>query len=50
MYYEAKEFIELIKENKTESQINTYANSLTTSKLMERARKQIGLVFPADRN
>lgn len=49
MYYEAKEFIELIKKGETQSAINSYANSLATMEIMEEARKQIGLVFPADR-
>lgn len=48
MYYEAKEFVELIKANKLESSINTHQISLTTAKWMEKARKQFGLIFPAD--
>lgn len=48
MYYEAKEFIELIQNGNFESSINSYANSLITAELMDEARKQIGLVFPAD--
>lgn len=48
MYYEAKEFIELIKAGRTESSINTFANSLVTLEIMDEARKQIGLVYPAD--
>ena len=49
MYYEAKEFINLIKSNKLQSDINTHQNSLITMKLMDEARKQIGLEYPADR-
>ncbi|GAA0497986.1 scyllo-inositol 2-dehydrogenase [Salinibacillus aidingensis] len=48
MYDEAKEFISLIKENKLESDINTFKNSVTTARIMEEARKQVGVVFPAD--
>ncbi|MDQ0243611.1 putative dehydrogenase [Bacillus fengqiuensis] len=48
MYYETKEFIELIQNGNFESSINSYANSLITAELMDEARKQIGLVFPAD--
>ncbi len=48
MYYEVKEFIELIQKGNLESSINSYANSLITAELMDEARKQIGLVFPAD--
>lgn len=48
MYYEAKEFIELIKAGRTESSVNTFENSLVTMGIMDEARKQIGLVYPAD--
>lgn len=50
MYYETKEFIDLIKNGQNESFINSYANSLTTMELIEKSRKQIGLVFPADQS
>ncbi|MFD9624647.1 Gfo/Idh/MocA family protein [Peribacillus muralis] len=49
MYYEAKEFVELIQQGKLESDINTFSNSLTTIEIMDEARRQIGVVFPADR-
>lgn len=49
MYYEVKEFISLIQAGKTESSINSYQNSLITAKIMEEARKQINLEYPADR-
>lgn len=48
MMYELKEFIQLINNNILESEINSYENSLNTSKAMEEIRKQIGLIFPAD--
>jgi scyllo-inositol 2-dehydrogenase (NADP+) len=48
MYYEAKEFIELIKNGKRESEVNSHEHSLLTIALMEEARKQTGIVFPAD--
>lgn len=50
MYYEAKEFIELIAGNKTESEVNTLGQSLATAEVLEEARRQIGLVFPADQD
>ncbi|WAA12512.1 Gfo/Idh/MocA family protein [Fervidibacillus halotolerans] len=50
MYYEAKAFIETIERGETESSVNTFHRSLTTAKIMEEARKQIGLKFPADEN
>lgn len=48
MYYEALEFIELIQSGKRESAVNSLANSLTVAEIMEEARRQIGLRFPAD--
>ncbi|MFG6113809.1 Gfo/Idh/MocA family protein [Halobacillus sp. MO56] len=48
MYYEAAEFIKLIKEGKRESAINSHHHSLTTIKIVEEARKQAGIVYPAD--
>lgn len=48
MFYEAEEFVTLIKENKLESEENTFERSLTTAKIMEEARKQMGIVYPAD--
>jgi len=48
MYYEAKEFIELVEKGEVESKINTYENSLVTMEIMDEVRKQIGVRFPAD--
>ncbi|KON88286.1 oxidoreductase [Sporosarcina globispora] len=50
MYYEAKEFISLVQAGKTESDINSYANSMITMEIIEEARRQIGVVYPADIN
>lgn len=49
MCYEVEEFINLIKENKRESDINSHKNSLVVMKLMDEARKQIGIRYPADK-
>lgn len=49
MYYEAKEFISLIINNKLESDINSYEQSLMAMKVIEEARKQTGITFPADK-
>ena len=49
MYYEAKEFVELIQQGKTESDKNTFAHSLWSMEIMDEARKQIGVIFPADK-
>lgn len=48
MYYEALEFVDLIRSGRAESDINSHSNSLIVAEVMEQARKQIGLVFPAD--
>lgn len=48
MFYEAKEFISLVSENKQQSELNSHKNSMITAKILETARKQIGLVYPAD--
>lgn len=46
MYYEVKEMISLIKENKSAKEHNQY--SIWEIQVMEEARKQMGIVFPAD--
>ncbi|MBP1154173.1 MULTISPECIES: Gfo/Idh/MocA family oxidoreductase [unclassified Paenibacillus] len=48
MYYEVKEFIDLLKSGRVESSTNSYANSMTAVEIMDEARRQIGLKFPAD--
>lgn len=48
MYYEVKEFIELAEAGKTKSAINSLANSMIVMEIIEEARKQIGVIYPAD--
>ncbi|MHA0857362.1 Gfo/Idh/MocA family protein [Paenibacillus sp. CMAA1364] len=48
MFYEIQEFIGLIKSGQLESSFNSLANSLTVGEIMEEARRQIGLEYPAD--
>ncbi|WP_456279288.1 Gfo/Idh/MocA family protein [Bacillus sp. AK128] len=48
MFYEAQEFVKLIKEGKAMSAVNSHHNSLLTATILETARKQIGVVYPAD--
>lgn len=48
MLYEVQSFIELIRSGRTESPVNSHANSLAVMEIMDEARRQIGLVFPAD--
>lgn len=48
MFYEAREFIELILAGRRDSPVNTLSNSLIVAEIMEEARRQMGLTFPAD--
>jgi hypothetical protein len=48
MYYEVKEFIDLINSGKIESNVNTFANSYTTMQVVDKVRAEIGLKFPND--
>ena len=50
MYYEISHFIDLIKSNKTYSNLNTLENSLSVMNIMDTIRKQIGLYYTADMN
>ncbi|SER64081.1 Predicted dehydrogenase [Gracilibacillus ureilyticus] len=49
MYYEALSFIETIKNGKLENKVNTWERSIETMKVLDKARAEIGLVFPADK-
>lgn len=49
MYYEAKEFIELIKDGQLESINNSHRNSLMVMEMLDEARQQMGVVFPSDK-
>jgi predicted dehydrogenase len=49
MRYEAEEFIRLVKSGASESETNSHTNSSVVMEIMDEARKQMGLVFPADR-
>lgn len=42
-YYEIKEFIDLVSQCKTESSVNTHWNSVTTMKILDEIRRQIGV-------
>lgn len=48
MYYETKEFINLIKKGKEQSDINSHDLSLSVMKVLDEARSQMGVVFSAD--
>lgn len=48
MYHEMKVFIDLMKMGERESTINSHEHSKVTARVLERARQQFGLVYPAD--
>lgn len=48
MYYEANEFMNLIKKGKVQSDVNSHDLSLSVMKVLDEARRQMGVVFPAD--
>ena len=48
-YYEVAEFIDLVLASKRESIINSHDNSLITLEIIDEIRRQLGVVYPADR-
>lgn len=48
MMYEIQEFIGLIRSGRMESATNSHAHSLMTMEILDEARRQMGLAFPAD--
>lgn len=48
-YYEVAEFIDLIQAGKRESDINSHNNSLITLEIIDEIRRQLGVVYPADK-
>jgi predicted dehydrogenase len=49
MYYEVQAFIELIHKGQYESTINSYEHSLLVMEILEEARRQIGVIYPGDK-
>ncbi|WP_281891164.1 Gfo/Idh/MocA family protein [Paenibacillus sp. YYML68] len=49
MAYELREFIRTLQAGRLESSINSFARSLATITVMDEARRQLGLVYEADR-
>ena len=48
MYYELKHFIDLYNKRKIESPVNNFTLIKKVMKIMDEARKKIGVVYPAD--
>ncbi|PYI51023.1 Gfo/Idh/MocA family protein [Paenibacillus flagellatus] len=49
MVYEVKEFLDLIHRGEKQSAVNSHEHSLWTLETMDEARRQMGLVYAADR-
>ncbi|MDL2214909.1 Gfo/Idh/MocA family oxidoreductase [Dysgonomonas sp. OttesenSCG-928-M03] len=47
-FYEIAEFIDLVENGRSQSEINSHENSLITMEIIDEIRKQLGVVFPAD--
>lgn len=47
-YYEIAEFIDMILEGRTESDINSHDTSLATMEVIDEVRRQLGVRYPAD--
>lgn len=48
-YYEIAEFIDLVQSGRRESAINSHENSLITIEVIDEIRRQLGVVYPADK-
>lgn len=48
-YYEVAEFIDLVLTGRKESTVNTLENSLITLEIIDEVRRQLGVVYPADK-
>ncbi len=49
-YYEVKEFIDLVQSGSRESSVNSHMNSLIALEIIDEVRRQLGVVYPADKN
>lgn len=48
-FYEVAEFINLVQSGKKQSDINSWENSLITLEIIDEVRRQLGIVYPADK-
>lgn len=48
-YYELAEFIRLIENQQIESPVNSLDHSLATLEIVDEVRKQLGVIYPADK-
>ena len=49
-YYEVAEFMDLVLSGRRESLVNSHENSLITLEIIDEVRRQLGIVYPADRS
>ena len=49
-YYEVAEFIDLVLSGRRESLVNSHENSLITLEIIDEVRRQLDIVYPADRS
>ncbi len=48
-FYEVKEFLDLIESGKLESETNSHATSIAVMEIMDEIRRQLGVIYPADK-
>lgn len=49
-YYEIREFIDLVLDGRQESATNSWDTSLATIEVIDEIRRQLGVIYPADKN
>lgn len=49
-YYEVAEFMDLVLSGRRESLVNSHEHSLITLEIIDEVRRQLGIVYPADRS
>ena len=49
-YYEVKEFIDLVQSGSRESSVNSHMNSFIALEVIDEIRRQLGVIYPADKN
>lgn len=49
-YYEVKEFIDTVQSGRHESPVNSHLNSLISLEIIDEVRRQLGVIYPADKD
>lgn len=50
MYYELAEFVNLVQKGEIQSTVNSHKNTLIATQILQEARRQMGIKYPADEN